>query len=393
MMKRLFALSVVVLFAACSTDKTIESPAELVDFEQHAHFDEVWSHDIGDLDPDLRLGLVPAVDEQNVYVADHDGTVQAFRLADGERVWEHKTGEFHLWGDSGALPFSAGTAVANGKLVIGTTEGDVLALDAATGETLWRVNVNGELLAAPVIVAGFAAMRTTDGRMVALDLATGEQRWDTVRDVPLLTVRGLSAAATDGQRIYAGFDNGKVAALNVGDGNMIWEATLATPAGASALESIIDVDGDIALFGREVYATSYNGFAAALAAESGEILWRHEVSSVRTPAVGFGNVFVTDIDSEVHAYERLSGAEQWTQDRLRARYLTAPAVFGDLVVVGDFEGYLHFFDVLSGEMVARIEHGGEPIDAQPVVAGDLLIVLSGDGELAAWRRTDSKETE
>lgn len=392
-MKRFLILSATALLAACAADETIEPPAELVEFQQKAEFERVWSRDAGDLEPSLRLGLVPAVGGDNVYVASPEGQVTAFRIADGEKLWEFDTSEFRFWGESTATRFSAGPEASNGRVVIGALNGDVLMLDAATGEKLWQENVNGELLAPPLMQSGLVTLRTTDGRLVALDARTGEQRWDTIRDVPTLVIRGHARPTSDGQRLFAGFDNGKVAALNMDDGSMVWEATIATPVGASALESIVDVDGDLVQFGKEIYATSYNGHAAALAVESGEILWRRELSSVLTPAVGWGNVFVTDADSAIHAFDRLSGTTVWSMDDLRARSLTAPALFDDLVVVGDFEGYLHFLDVTSGELVARIEHDGEPLHARPVVAGELLLVLSGDGELSAYRRSDRQQAE
>lgn len=388
MMKRLLALSAVMLLGACASNN-LTPPAELVDFNEQASFDRVWSADIGDLRPDLRFELVPASDGENVYVADHEGAVYAFRLADGEKLWEHDTSEFHFFGDSTAVEFSAGPAVDDGRVVVGSRDGQVLALDAATGDMLWETSLKDELLAPPLMAAGLVIMRSTDGRIVALDAASGETRWETVRDVPTLTIRGLSPLLNDGGLVYAGFDNGKVAALSIEDGRMIWEATIATPGGASELQEIVDVDGELALFGSELYATSYNGNIAALAIESGEILWRNELSSVEAPAVGWGNVYAVDVDSTVRAYDRLSGATIWTQDKLLRRDLSSPVVFGELLVAGDFEGYLHFLDLGSGEMIARVSHGGEPVRARPLVIGDLLVVLSDDGDLAAYRRTDT----
>lgn len=386
-MKRLLKLVPALLLGACAT-YNLDPPAELVDFPETASFEQVWSADIGDLESDLRLGLAPTSDGENVYVADHDGGVHAFRLADGEKLWEYDTSDFRLWGESTATRFSAGPAVADGRVAIGAVNGTVVVLDAASGELLWQQDVKGELLAQPLMTAGLVVLRTTDGRVLARDAATGAERWNTVRDVPVLTIRGLATPAGDGRRIYAGFDNGKVAALSTDDGATLWEATIATPGGDSTLEEIIDVDGELAIFGNELYATSYNGNVASLAVESGEMLWRRELSSVCAPAVAFGNVYVTDIDSAVHAFDRLAGTTVWIQEQMHARELSSPAVLGDLLVVGDFEGYLHFLDLASGEMVARISHDGEPIRAAPLVVDDQLVVLSDDGELASYRRTD-----
>ncbi len=390
-MRRLLTLSAALMLGACASN-ALHPPAELVDFDATASITRAWSVEVGDLSADLRYGLVPASDGTNVYVADSEGAVRAFRLSDGDEVWEHDTAGFSFWGDSGALRFSAGTAVADGRVAVGSRDGDVLALDAATGEALWQARVGGELLAQPLMAFGLIVLRTTDGRVVALDAATGEQRWDTLREVPTLTIRGLSTPVSDGQRIFVGFDNGKVAALAPEDGRMIWEATIAIPGGASELEEIVDVDGKLALFGNELYATSFNGNVAAIAVESGEVLWRRELSSVQAPAVGWGNVYATDVDSTVIGYDRLSGATAWTQSGMHDRELTGPVVFGSLLVVGDYDGYLHFLDISSGEMAARVSHTGDPVRARPLVVDDLLIVLSEDGELAAYRRADATDS-
>lgn len=398
-MKRLLVLVATLLTTACAMDETLEKPAELVDFEQKAKFERLWSVPAGrvfaaplagDRTKDLRLGLVPSSDGTNLYIATHDGSVEAFRLADGERIWKHQTRQPQFWGKSKGIPFSAGPSVRAGQVVVGALNGHVVALDSATGERQWSQKVNGELLAPALLTSGLVVLRTTDGRVLALDATTGSKRWDTVREVPRLTIRGAGSPATDHRYVFAGFDNGKIAALSMNDGTTVWETAVASPGGASELAGIADVDGDIKQFGNEVYATSYNGHLAGLAVESGELLWRREMSSVLGPEVAFGNVFATDIDSVVRAFDRLSGTTIWTQDALRARRLTAPALLGDMLVVGDFEGYLHFLSSDTGDMLARIRHFGEPIRAKPLVVGDYLVVISEDSRLAVYRRADSE---
>lgn len=92
---------------------------------------------------------------------------------------------------------------------------------------------------------------------------------------------------------------------------------------------------------------------------------------------------MSDESGVVWALDQTSGAAAWKQEGLLYRRLSPPAYFGGYVVVGDFEGYLHWLDPSDGKIVARTRVGSDPIITQPMVGGDLLYVLNRDGKLAA----------
>ena len=68
---------------------------------------------------------------------------------------------------------------------------------------------------------------------------------------------------------------------------------------------------------------------------------------------------------------------------MQYRKLSAPAIVGDSVVVGDLEGYLHFLDTSDGRLVARLKAGSGPILGAPLVSGDTVYALMASGELVA----------
>lgn len=367
---------------ACSTTN-LEEPAELVDFKQQAEIDQVWDFSLSDKGEEQLLGLRPVSDGQRVYAADHAGRVVALDAATGKLAWSVDTDE-EFWADG--LPFSAGPSVGEGRVIVGSLNGDVLALDAVTGEELWQINVDAELVSAPLIDSGRVLVRTNDGRLLTFDAVTGNESWSTVRDLPLLTLRGQSQPAVEDGKAYVAWDSGHVSAINLATGTPLWEVAIGQPSGKTELEQINDIDGDVVVFGAEIYVAGHNTNLAALAIESGEVLWREELSAVRGPAVSYGSVVVTDIDSVIRAYDRLTGNSLWTQDVIRARGVSGPALWKDFIAVGDFEGYVHLFDRISGKMLARFSHDGEPVTATPIVVGELLVVQSTDGELAAYRQ-------
>jgi outer membrane protein assembly factor BamB len=70
---------------------------------------------------------------------------------------------------------------------------------------------------------------------------------------------------------------------------------------------------------------------------------------------------------------------------MRLRGLSAPAIDGDAVVVGDFEGYLHWLDRGNGALLARTRAGGERISNPPLAVNGLLLVQDDGGTVSAYR--------
>ncbi|RYG79589.1 hypothetical protein EON77_08875 [bacterium] len=70
---------------------------------------------------------------------------------------------------------------------------------------------------------------------------------------------------------------------------------------------------------------------------------------------------------------------------LSNRRLSAPVVLGKQIVVADYERYLHFFDVESGDLVARTGTGGERVSQPPVVVGQEVLVVNDEGKVSAFR--------
>jgi len=87
----------------------------------------------------------------------------------------------------------------------------------------------------------------------------------------------------------------------------------------------------------------------------------------------------------VGALKPRTGAEVWQQKALLHRGLSPIAVMDDSIVVGDFQGYLHWLDKASGALAARVATGGTRISTQPLVIGDVVVVVNDRGQINAFR--------
>ena len=159
---------------------------------------------------------------------------------------------------------------------------------------------------------------------------------------------------------------------------------LALPTGRSDLDRLSDIDGAIAVVGQDIYAAGYQGRVAAIAAESGQVLWSREISSHVGVAADWNSVYTARDDGEVIALTRGNGVELWRNNDLLRRDPTLPVPFHTSVVVGDYEGYLHFYSSIDGEALARIRFGRKAITSDLLVVANRLYVQSDDGSVGAF---------
>lgn len=373
------ALAALVLLAACATNKqkNIDEPAKLKKFKETAKVVQVWSASAGSGAPRLRLGLSVATDGKAIFAASHGGEVTAFNITNGRKLWQTKTG----------LKLTGGPGVGEGLVVAGTGYGDIVALDAATGASKWKAHINSEVLAPPAISGGVVILRLTDGRVTAFKAADGTELWSTEQQVPKLSLRGTAKPVIAGDFAFSGFDSGRVMAFSLKDGTTQWDKSVSPPAGKSEIDRLVDVDSYVNVVGTDVYAVTYQGKAARLDRESGNVLWTRDISSYSGLATDADGVYVSDSTGMLVKFGRRNGEEIWKQEALEHRRLSPPAVVGSLVAVADYDGYVHFFEPDKGELAARVHPLGERVTAAPVVVGDLLIMMDDDGKIVALRVT------
>ena len=376
----LAALGCLLIITGCSKDKDVEPPAKLVDFPAKLPVKQLWGDKVGGgkKQVKLRLGLGPAIDDGLVFAASDKGEVVAVNLENGHQVWVKKFKK---------IQFSAGPGAGSGMVVVGSSKGWVIALEASSGRELWRTHVNSELLSAPAIGAKAVVLRSVDGRLHSFDSSTGKESWSVEQQVPRLSLRGTAIPVISKDLVVCGFDNGKVMAVSLSTGDTVWDTALATPHGRTELDRLVDVDSSVGVVGDNVFATGFQGRTAMLALDSGQIWWAHDMSSYRGLSVDADNLFVTQSDGIVLALRQRDGSEVWHNDKLKRRGLSAPAVTSTAIAVADYQGYLHWLNKSTGELVARERVAKFRVSNPPVAVRDTVVVLTDSGQLAAYRAT------
>ena len=351
-----------------------DPPTPLVEIETLSEIIELWSKNTGKGSSKHFLKLTPAHINGKVFVADIYGNLEGIDATSGKTLWK----------SDADLTITGGPGASEKLTLIGADEGDVLAYTSETGELIWQAKVSSEILSAPIEAYDIVVVRTIDGKIFGLNASNGSHLWIYDRTVPALTLRGTSNPVITGDIIIAGFDGGRLAAIELHTGKLIWETSISLASGRSQLERMVDIDSDPIIIGNDIYVATFQGRLASVTLESGRISWTRDISSYAGLTSDGQNIYITDDQSHVWALDRASGNSIWKQENLFARMVTAPATIGDLVVVGDLEGYLHWMDKSSGQFVARTRVSNSPIIAPPVAVEDIVYAYSSDGTLAAY---------
>lgn len=365
-----FAACLSLILSGCSSTPTIgKEPAELQPIETTSTAAVAWQSSIGDAE---GFTFTPSVVGDAIFVAERGGDVARLDQ-DGKSVWKISLD----------TDLSGGVGSDGQRVVIGTTKGEVIALNAADGEQLWRGQVSSDVLAMPAVSAGLVVIRSSDSRITAFDAATGLRRWVYQRITPPLVLRSNVGVTIDSNATLAGFPGGKLAAISNQNGVLLWEGTVSTPKGATDLERITDITSRPAVSGGVVCAAVYKGRLTCFDRVNGNVLWSRELSSAAGLDMDAKYVYVAGDNGSVQALDRSNGASLWTQNELANRQLTRPLVIGSEVFVADLEGFVHVLRIGDGAFVGRLKTDDSAVRAEIVRTSSGALVQTSDGGLFA----------
>lgn len=353
--------------------KPATKPADLVDIKPSASLTRAWDANVGS---GKGYAFSPATDGQAVYAAGQDGRIAKLELATGREVWRAEAGQV----------LSAGVAVGEDLVLVGTPKGELLAFHARDGKPAWSARLSGEILVPPVVANGLVAARANDGRIYLLEARDGKVRWDAARSLPALTLREQSHMLLSGQWLYAGHAGGRLSALALNNGAPLWESNVALPRGASELERVADVVGPLAMDDKRVCGAAFQGRVACFDLVRGNALWARELSALRGVDMDERMVYVADERGALLAFDKMRGTNPWKQDKLRDRRLSSPVGVADrFVAVGDYQGFVHLVSADDGAFAARTATDGSAILGVMLPLKSGLVVQTANGGVYALK--------
>ncbi|EET9023979.1 outer membrane protein assembly factor BamB [Escherichia coli] len=345
-----------------------------------------WSTSVGSGIGNFYSNLHPALADNVVYAADRAGLVKALNADDGKEIWSVSLAEKDGWFSKEPALLSGGVTVSGGHVYIGSEKAQVYALNTSDGTVAWQTKVAGEALSRPVVSDGLVLIHTSNGQLQALNEADGAVKWTVNLDMPSLSLRGESAPATAFGAAVVGGDNGRVSAVLMEQGQMIWQQRISQATGSTEIDRLSDVDTTPVVVNGVVFALAYNGNLTALDLRSGQIMWKRELGSVNDFIVDGNRIYLVDQNDRVMALTIDGGVTLWAQSDLLHRLLTSPVLYNGNLVVGDSEGYLHWINVEDGRFVAQQKVDSSGFQTEPVAADGKLLIQAKDGTVYSITR-------
>ncbi len=354
---------------------------------------KVWSVSIGAGNSKRnRITATPVVAGGRVFAMDSRSTVSAVSLSGGTQWQASLMPEFDR---SGTEVSGGGLAVAGGRLFATTGFGELVALDAASGKIQWRQRFDAPVTGAPTVEGSTVYAVSSDGVVSAVNAANGKIIWSSGGVRSAKGMIGPASPAISGGEVIVPFSSGQLSAYGTADGVGVWGAAVAGQRVGRAYATMGDLTGDPVVTGGMVYVGTSAGRTAALNAADGKRLWTAMDGALNPPLVVGGSVFVVDDEARLVRMDAGTGAVIWSVDmpyytkdkakKQRAIYAHyGPVLAGGRVVVASSDGTLRLFSPTDGALVGSADIGGGAASA-PALAGGLLFVIGGNGQLQAFR--------
>lgn len=367
------ALLFAMLLGACASDPPPIPPSELQPVAADVTLMRLWSAKVGKAE---RGHFEPWIDGEQMVLANRRGELTSLSTQTGMRQWTRDLD----------VKLSSGVGGSADQLYVSDIQGVIHALDPSNGEFRWQASASSEVLVPVSAGFGVAVARSVDGRVMALEPEDGSERWSVSNTPPALTLNGYSRPLVLDGGVLIGLDDGRLLAVNINTGKLIWETVISVPSGRSEVERLVDIDADILVDNQGIFVANYRGKAARVEPARGQIEWTQPLSAGSGIGLNDESLIVVDDTDTLHRLSKENGQIVWSADQLTGRELSPPAFTPDGdIIVGDFEGFLHVLDYESGEIIGRTRPAKGPVKARPVTREDTVFVQSTDGIVAAYR--------
>ncbi len=294
--------------------------------------------------------MEPVIDGNLVIAGNEFDGLRAYDKTSGRERWRR-----HIAGG-----VTASARLYDGTLYFGAGDGYFYALNPKNGATRWTFPIHSEGIGAPLVTPDAVYFISGTNTAYALNRKTGEQIWVYPRqDSSTITVRGASEPTVIGDRVYAGFSDGFLVALDKTRGTMVWEKQL-----NSAIR-FRDVDAKPVLDNGRLYVSSYDDQLYCIDEKTGQTIWADDQGGFNPVTIVGDRIYYSTSSRMIQALDKESGKVVWSRT-LKDTVATQPVYYHGLILVGEWDGPLLAMNARTGKTVASFITG-MGVTAKPTI--------------------------
>ena len=344
----------------------VDEPTALKDIDNRSNIDLIL---------DLRVagsGLSNfkyPINGEIIYVPSSENKITSYNFISLEEKWiyEHST------------KISAGLSLSKKYIFFIDDLGYLCAL-SINGNLEWKSYV-GETYSPPLALDNSVIVKLVNNKFISLSQIDGSEIWFYKIPSGPLSIKSWAEIIESNGFIFAGISGGKVIALDSKNGFLLWETTYSQPKGSSEIDRSNDTTSNPIVDDALLYAISSNGNIAALTKSEGVIVWSRQLSSFYGMTSDQDSLYITHNSGSIYALSKDDNKVLWRNTDFVGRDIKKGYLFNSLLIVSDFEGYLHFLNIKNGNEDSRIKIGDSPIIFMYKLGDNELIALSLTGIL------------
>jgi hypothetical protein len=293
------------------------------------------------------------------------------------------------WKKSYKIGVASRPVVEGDRVFVGALDGFVYCYSLGKGKELWRKKLSAESLGNLVFGNGRLFVATADNVLWSLNAENGQEYWALRRPSPAASfywsLRGNTAGvmSPDGSKLYLGFSDGVLLALNSLTGETLWERSFQR----KGRFQDVDTEPFLSPDASTLYVTLPDFSIQVLKASDGSSLDSFPDASGFLPLIDYkeGTITYSTQSGSVRKYELSSKKLLWELS------LDQKGIAGDIVAIKNGVGMflstrfgLHLIDLKKGILIEE-KYLGEGFIARPVSDGQRILILSGRGRMVFLR--------
>ena len=315
----------------------------------------------------------PVIVNGKIYALGSDSKVNAYNLKTKRRIWQK---DMSIKKEQKKEGFGGGISYENGLIFVSNGFGNILALDANSGEEIWKINVRIPIRSAPIAFNNIVYVISHDNQVFALNAENGDVLWNHRGILESASVLSSNSVSIDGGLVFVPYSSGEIYAIRSLNGSVVWTDSLSRTGSSTSLSEINSITARPVTDNGRLISISHAGRMVSV-----DISW-----------VSGDWVFVLSTNSELIGVSRNAGKIKWVtqleqyineEKREDAIRWSGPVMISDKLFVISSHGVAAFISPQTGEIIETNKIPGSFFIA-PVIVDGVIYLLNDSGDLIIY---------